>query len=82
MKISKKMLPKGIKSYIKSQKKLGGKIKLHSEHILKATIIDGIIAECRYFEDNTSLEWYENYDILYIFVDGKCEHIFENGKLI
>jgi hypothetical protein len=82
MKISKKMLPKGIKAYIKFQEKQGGVIKLNHNFIKKGLIIKGKLVECTYKENETKLEWFSTLGVLYIFVDGKEEYYYENGKLI
>ena len=69
MKIPKKMLPKGLRKYIKYQKSIGGNIELLFNKIEECTIKKGKIIDCIYFENDTKLEWFINEDTLYIMVD-------------
>lgn len=80
--IPKKTLPKGIKKFIKSQKKMDGVVTLNYAHIVSAKIKDGIITRCRYYEDGQKLEWFSNHGLLFIFVDDLNIAYYKNNKLI
>jgi len=70
-KIKNKMLPKGLRKFIKDQKSKGGTINLSFNKIESCIISHNIITDCIYITKDTKLEWFTQDKIFYIFVDDK-----------
>ena len=75
------LLPKGVSTWIASMIDYGSEIELLFQYIQEAEIVDGIIVDCSYFEDGTSIVWFIDEEITYIMVNGQKIAYYEKDNL-
>ena len=79
--IKQEELPDLMIEFIKYQNANDGEIELHYEHIIDSIVVDGIISDCVYYEDEVELKWFPVEGIFYLFINDINICYYEENKL-
>jgi len=80
--IKNEQMPLGVRRYIDFLIENIGEFKIEEESIIKSREEDGLLVECKLYQDDTEMAWFSNEGILYIFINGKNTCYYEHGELI